>query len=83
MNNFLNFILLGKGMMIRVNIGRKIARYERNGMIMDSTGRGKLFGSCKNNLVAREDILEAGMQRGCLNNMNGVELGNNARMSFF
>jgi hypothetical protein len=37
MNNFLNFILLGKGMMIRVNIGRKISWDERNGMIMDAT----------------------------------------------
>jgi hypothetical protein len=26
LNNFLNFIILGKGMMIRVNIGRKTPR---------------------------------------------------------
>jgi hypothetical protein len=83
MNNFLNYILLGKGMMIRVNIGRKIARYERNGMIMDSTGRGKLFGSDKNNVVVGEERLEVEMHRGCLNNMNGVELGNNAKMTLF
>jgi hypothetical protein len=37
LNNFLNFILLGKGMMIRDNIGRKIAQEERNGMIMNTT----------------------------------------------
>jgi hypothetical protein len=47
-------------------------------MIMESTGRGKLFGSGKNNLVAGKDILEVGMRRRCLNNMNGVELGNNS-----
>jgi hypothetical protein len=37
MNNFLNLIILGKGMMIRSNIGRKTARDERDGMIMDAT----------------------------------------------
>jgi hypothetical protein len=47
MNNFLNFFLLGKGVMIRVNIGRKIAWDERNGMIMDATGRVKFLGSGK------------------------------------
>jgi hypothetical protein len=36
LKNFLNFILLGKGMTIRENIGRKISWYERNGMIMDA-----------------------------------------------
>jgi hypothetical protein len=78
MNNFLNFILLGKGMMIRPNIGRNTSQDERDGMIMDSTGRGKLFGSGKNNLVAGEDRLEVKMQKMCLNNINGVELGYNA-----
>jgi hypothetical protein len=47
MNNFLNFIIIGKGMMIRPNIGRKTAQDERDGMIMDSMGRGSLFGSGK------------------------------------
>jgi hypothetical protein len=51
MNNFLNFILVGKGMMIRDNIGRKTSRYERNGMIMDAMGKGKFLASGKNNLV--------------------------------
>jgi hypothetical protein len=51
MKMFLNFILLGKGMMTRPNIGRNIARDERDGMIMDSRGRGKFFGGGKNNLV--------------------------------
>jgi hypothetical protein len=78
MNNFLNFILLGKGMTIRSNIGRKIARDERGGMIMDSTGRGKFLGGGKNNMVAGEDRLEVGMHRRCLNGMNGVELGYNS-----
>jgi hypothetical protein len=41
MNTFLNFILLGKGVMIRVGIGRKTAWDERNGMIMDATERRK------------------------------------------
>jgi hypothetical protein len=40
MNTFLNFILLGKGMTIRPNIGRKIAQDERDGMIMDTMGGG-------------------------------------------
>jgi hypothetical protein len=83
LNNFLNFILLGKGMMIRVNIGRKISWYERNGMIMDAMGRGKSMGSGKNNLVSGEYRLEVGMHRGCLNGLNGMELGNNTRMTFF
>ena len=69
-------------MKIRVNIRRNTTRYERNGMIMDSTGRGKFFGSGKNNLVAGEDRLEVGMHIRCLNNMNGVELGYNSRMTF-
>jgi hypothetical protein len=74
MNNVLNFILLDKGMMIRVNIGRKTSQYERNGMIMDTTRRGKFLGSGKNKLMEGKDILEVGMHRGCLNILNGVEL---------
>jgi hypothetical protein len=83
MNNFCNFILLEKWMTIRTNIGRKIFWDERDGMIMDSMGRGKFFGSGKKNLVAGEDRLEVRMHIRCLNNMNGVELGYNARMTFF
>jgi hypothetical protein len=83
MNNFLNFILLGKVMTIRANIRRKTTQYERNEMIMDSMGKGKLFGSGKNNFVEGEDTLEVGMNRGCLKSMNGVELGNNYRMTLF
>jgi hypothetical protein len=83
MKYFLNFILLGKGMTIRVNIGRKTSLDERDGMFMDATRRGKGFGGGKNNLVAGEDRFEVGMHRRCLNNMNGVELGYNSRMTFF
>jgi hypothetical protein len=82
MNNFLNFILLGKGMTIRMNIGRRTSLDERDGMIMDSTRRGKGFGDGKTNLVVGEDRLEVGMHKMCLNNMNGVELGYNSRMTF-
>jgi hypothetical protein len=83
MNNFLNFILLGKGMTIRPNIGGKTARDERDGMIMDATGRGEFFGGGKNNLVAGEDILEVGMHKMCLSSMNGVDLGYNSQMTLF
>jgi hypothetical protein len=75
MKYFLIFIILGKGMMIRPNIGRKTTWDERDGMIMDSTGRGKDLGGGKNNMVAGEDRLEVGMQKRCLNSMNGVDLG--------
>jgi hypothetical protein len=47
LNNFPNFIILGKGMMIRENIGRNISQYERNGMIMDTMGRGESLGVVK------------------------------------
>ena len=83
MNTLINFILLGKGIMIRPNIGRKTAQDERDGMIMDAMGRGKFFGGGKNNLVVGEDRLEVGMHRMCLNSMNGVELGYNSQMTFF
>jgi hypothetical protein len=82
LNNFLNFILLGKGTTIRENIGRKTSRYERNGTIMDATGRGKSMGSGKNNLVSGESRLEVEMHRGCLNDLNGMEFGSNARTFF-
>ena len=65
-------------MMIRMDIGRKNALDERDGMLMDATGKGKGFRGGKNNLVVEEDRLEVGMHRRCLNNMNGAELGYNA-----
>jgi hypothetical protein len=52
-------------------------------MIMDTTRRGKFLGSGKNNLVSGEDRLEVAMHRGCLNGLDGVELGNNSKMTFF
>jgi hypothetical protein len=35
---------MGKGMTIRVNIGRNTTWYERNGMIMDAMGRVSSLG---------------------------------------
>ena len=67
--------------MIRLNIGMNTFWDERDGMIMESMGRGEFFGDGKNNLVAREDRLEVGMHRRCLNNMNGVKLGCNSQMT--
>jgi hypothetical protein len=52
-------------------------------MIMNIVGRGKSMGSGKNSLVFGEDRLEVRMHKGCLNCLNGMELGNNARMTFF
>jgi hypothetical protein len=52
-------------------------------MIMNTMGRGKYMGSGKKYLVMRGEILEVKMQRGCLNRLNGMELGNDARMTFF
>jgi hypothetical protein len=69
--------------MIKVNIGRNTSWYLRNGMIMGTTGRGNSMGSVKNILVSGKYILEVKVHRGCLNDVNGMELGNNARMTFF
>jgi hypothetical protein len=52
-------------------------------MIMDTMGRGKSMGSVKNSLVSGEYRLEVMVHRGCLNDVNGMELGNNSRMTFF
>jgi hypothetical protein len=75
--NFFNFILMGKGMIIRVNIGRNTTRDKGNGMIMNTKGRGKSPRSGKNNLVFGYDRLEIRMHRGCLNCLNGMDFGNN------
>jgi hypothetical protein len=48
---FLNFILLGKGMTIRENIGRKTTKNKGYGMIMNTTIRRKSLRSGKKNLV--------------------------------
>jgi hypothetical protein len=58
LNNFLNFIFLGKGMTIGMNIGRKVFGDKGNGMIMNTTGRRESLGSGKNNFMFREAGLE-------------------------
>ena len=52
-------------------------------MIMNTTGRGKSLGSGNNNLVFGEDRLEVRMHKGCLNFLNGMELGNDSQVNFF
>jgi hypothetical protein len=52
-------------------------------MIMGTTGRGDSMESVGDSLISREYRLEVKVQKGCLNDMNGMELGNNARMTFF
>jgi hypothetical protein len=49
---------------------------------MGVTGRREAMGSVKNSLVSGEYRLEAKVHRGCLNDLNGMELGNNAKMFF-
>ena len=48
-------------MVVGTNIGRKAARDERNGMIMNTTRRGKSIGSGKNILVFGDYRLEVRM----------------------
>jgi hypothetical protein len=83
LNNFLNFIFLGKGVMIGTNIGRKSSWDKGNGMIINTMGRRDSLGIGKKHLMFREDGLEVLRQRGCLSCLYGMELGNNARMTFF
>jgi hypothetical protein len=83
LNNFLNFIFWGKGMTIGTTIGRKDVRDKENGMIMNTTTRRESLGSGKNNLMFREDGLEVPRHKGCLSGLNGMELCNNSRMTFF
>jgi hypothetical protein len=83
LNNFLNFIFLGKWMTIGMNIGRKASWDKGNGMIMKTMGNRESLGSGKNHLMFREDGLEVWRHRGCLSGLYGMELGNNARMTFF
>jgi hypothetical protein len=79
---FLNLILLGKGVMIRVNIGRKNARNKGNGMIMNTMRRRKFLRGGKNNLMCGNDGLEVRMHRGCLNDLNRMELSNDTGVAF-
>jgi hypothetical protein len=50
LNDFINFILLEKGMTIRENNGRKTIRDKMNGMIMNTMGRRKSLGEWKKQL---------------------------------
>jgi len=52
-------------------------------MIMDIVGRGKSMGSVKKKLVLGEYSLEVGAHKGCLNFLNGMELGNNYIITLF
>jgi hypothetical protein len=79
---FLNFIILGKGVMIRANIGRKTVKNKGNGMIMNTTRRRKSLRGGKNNLMFGKDILEVRMHIGCLNGLNRMELRNNTGVAF-
>jgi hypothetical protein len=47
LNNFLNFIFLGKWMTIGTNTGRTVSWDKGNGMIMNTTGRRESLGSGK------------------------------------
>jgi hypothetical protein len=69
--------------MIGTDIGGKASRDKGNGMIMNTTGRRESVGSGKNHLMFREDRMEVLRQRGSLGFLYGMELGNNARMTFF
>jgi hypothetical protein len=79
---FINFIILGKGVTIRVNIGRKTTKNKGNGMIMKTTRRRKSLRVRKNNLMYGKDILEARMHIGCLNGFNRMELRNDIGVAF-
>jgi hypothetical protein len=46
-------------------------------------GWGKPLGSLENNMVLGKYKLEVGVNKRCLNCLNGIELGNEARMNFF
>jgi hypothetical protein len=79
---FLNFIFLGKGMMIGMDIGRKANEDKGNGMIMKTTGRRESLGSGKNNLMFGENELEVLRHIKCLNGLDAMELCNNSIMTF-
>jgi hypothetical protein len=71
LNHFPNFIFLGKGVTIGMNIGRKDFWDKGNGMIMNTMGRRESLGSGKNHLMFREDGLEVLRHRGCLSFLYG------------
>jgi hypothetical protein len=82
LDHFLNFIFLGKGVTIWMDIGRKASGYKGNGMIMNTTGRRESLGSGKDQLMFRKDGLEVLRDQGCLYCLYGMELGDNTRMTF-
>jgi hypothetical protein len=52
-------------------------------MIMNTLGRGKEMGNGNNSVVFGKYRLEVWIHIGCLNYLNGIELGNNVGMAFF
>jgi hypothetical protein len=83
LDHFLNFILLGKGVTIQTDIGRKDYGYKGNGMIMNTIGRRESLGSGKDQLMFIKDGLEVLRDQGCLCCLYGMELGDKTRMTFF
>jgi hypothetical protein len=52
-------------------------------MVMVIAGGRKASGILENSVVLGKDRLEVGVHRGCLNCLNGMELGDDTRMTFF
>jgi hypothetical protein len=52
-------------------------------MVMVSMGGGEALGSLENSGMVGKDSLKVELYQGCLNCLNGMELGNDARMTFF
>jgi hypothetical protein len=69
LDHFLNFIFLGKGVMIQTDIGRKSFGYKGNGMIMNTTRRREALGSGKDQLMCNTLFPPA-----CKYNWTGQEL---------
>jgi hypothetical protein len=73
---------LGKGVVIRENIGRNIARNKGNGMITTTKRRRKAMRSGENNLMFGKYNSEVKMHKGCLNDLNRMELRNDTGVEF-
>jgi hypothetical protein len=71
--------------MMRMNIGRENTKDKGNGMIMGVMIRGNFLWVVKNIFVFGEKRLYLRMNssRGGLNGLNGIQLCNNDRMTFF
>jgi hypothetical protein len=52
-------------------------------MTMNTMRRRDSLGSIKNHLIFREDGLEVMRHNECLSGLDGMELGNNVKMTFF